>query len=224
MKLEFQSVVKDYHLERALNRVSFSSEGGDVVGIVGPNGAGKTTLIKLCARLLKPNDGKIFLDGKVGLLAIDSFLYSDLTVAENLELYAKLGRISNDNRKKYIEYFNLGKMQDKIFRELSFGQKKRVSLARVMLSEPQILLLDEPFLGLDFEAIEELVNLISKLKEEGRLVLISTHHLDVATNIINKLLVLKQGRLLHFGEFDKKVKSLPQLYQEILERGVGCKF
>lgn len=226
MRIEFQNIVKDFTLNRALNRVSFSSEGGDVVGLIGPNGAGKTTLIRLLARMARPTAGKIFSDGKpigntargdFGLLAIDSYLYNDLTVLENLNMYARLYGADEGLCTKYIEYFNLGEMQHKIAQELSFGQKKRVSLARVMLGDPKVFLLDEPFLGLDFEATEELALLILKARDDGKLVILATHHLDIAERTINKLMVLKHGNLLHFGAFDGTKMSLSEHYREILE-------
>lgn len=228
MQLEFQNIVKEYPPVRALTNVSFSCKDGDIAGVLGPNGAGKTTLLKLCACLARPTSGRIFLDGKaigkvlpgkLGFLSTDSYLYNDMTVLENLSFYAKLNNVSRDLAGKYVHYFNLEEFKDKMVKELSFGQKKRVSLARFMLNDSKILLMDEPFLGLDSEAISEVKNLIAGFKNDGRIVLMATHHIDVAGGIINKLAVLKHGSLIHFGAFDGNGNSLQAQYQDILNKG-----
>lgn len=227
VELESQNIVKEYPPVKALNNVSFSCRDGDVVGVLGPNGAGKTTLLKLCACLLRPTSGRIFLDGKIinklfprklGLLSTDSYLYNDLTALENLFFYAKISNVPKSEIAKYVSYFNLEEFKDKAVRELSFGQKKRVSLARLMLNDSKILLMDEPFLGLDFEAINEVKNLIAGLKNDGRIVLVTTHHVDAAGEIINRLVVLKHGSLIHFDAFDAGKGSLQSQYRSILEK------
>lgn len=227
MRLEFQNITKEYHLQRALDMVSFTAQGGDIVGVVGPNGAGKTTLIKLVALLTRPSDGKIIIDGqpigqidrgRLGLVSPKAHLYDGLTVAENLELYAKLYRTKSGYWKECAEYFNLTGFMNKLTRELSHGQKRRASLARIMLGDPEILLLDEPFLGLDIEATEEVKNLISGFQQEGRLVIIATHHFEIATNIINRLLVLDHGKLIDFDKFSGENKSLTDFYNGLFKR------
>lgn len=228
MKLEFRNIAKEYPPSKALTNVSFSCVEGDVVGVLGPNGAGKTTLIRLCACLTRPTSGQIFLNGKtidkaftkeLGVLSVDSYLYNDLTTLENLSFYAKLSRVSKDTVKKYIHYFNLEEFKDKAVKELSFGQKKRVSIARLMLNNSKILLMDEPFLGLDFEAINELTSLIINLKKNDKIVLMTTHQIDIASKMINKLVVLKHGNLRHFGAFDGKKTDLQSFYGDVLQEG-----
>lgn len=228
MKLEFRNIVKEYPPSKALNNVSFSCVEGDIVGVLGPNGAGKTTLIRLCACLTRPTSGQIFLNEKIidkafpkelGVLSVDSYLYGDLTTLENLVFYAKLSKISKDTVKKYIHYFNLEEFKNKAVKELSFGQKKRVSIARFMLSDSKILLMDEPFLGLDLEATNELVSLIINLGKNDKIVLMTTHQIDIASKMINKLIVLKHGNLIHFGAFDGNKTDLQSFYGDVLQEG-----
>lgn len=226
MKLEFRGVTKAYHLQHALDCVTFSASEADIVGIVGPNGAGKTTLIRLAARLTNPSEGNIYLNDKplkkahekrIGLISPFAYLYSDLTVAENLELYSGLYNAAPGLWRQYAEYFDLTEMLNKQIAELSHGQKRRASLARVMLGEPDILLLDEPFLGLDTEATGELKKLIIRLNGEGKTILLATHHFEIAQNIINKLMVLNRGKMIYFDKFEKERASLNNLYIEILK-------
>lgn len=227
MQLELRKVAKHYHLQRALDGLSFSAKGGEIIGLMGPNGAGKTTLIRLCAMLAKPTDGHILVDdeplhkidrGRIGLMSPNTYLYSDLTVQENLELYAKLYRATAERRQECAEHFDLDPLLHRPVCELSHGQKNRASLARVMLGNPDLLLLDEPFLGLDVEATEELLNMIFRLRDRGALVLVATHHFDIAKNLINKLMILNHGTIAHFDDFEKTQNSFVEFYNGVLEK------
>jgi ABC-type multidrug transport system ATPase subunit len=229
MELKFQNVSKEFELLLALDGLSFSAQNRDIVGILGPNGAGKTTLIKLAAHLSKPATGEISVDGipigkvdraKFGLISPNSFLYSDLTVAENLSLYSRLyGK--NEYWRECADYFNLEENLNKLVRNLSHGQKQRAALARVMITDPEILLLDEPFLGLDDQATKELINLILKLRDQERLILIATHNFEIASKIINKLMILDHGKLIHYDQFDNTMGPLHNYYNGLLERSAG---
>lgn len=227
MQLEFRNIAKHFHLQRALDGVSFRAQRGEIIGIMGPNGAGKTTLIRLCALLAKPTHGHILVDGdplhkidrgRIGLMSPNTYLYTDLTVRENLELYARLYRATAERRQECAEHFDLDPLLDRPVGELSHGQKNRASLARVMLGNPDLLLLDEPFLGLDVEATEELLNMIFRLRDRGALVLVATHHFDIAKNLINKLMILNCGAIVHFDDFANTHESFVGFYNDVLEK------
>jgi len=224
MNLYFQGVTKEYADLKAVNHLSFSAEGGDIFAIIGANGAGKTTLIRLAAGLEKPSNGEILFDdiplreinqGKIGILTTDSYLYSDLTVQENLEFYTDLYRSRKDLWEGYAESFELASILNKVVKELSHGQIRRLSLVRVMLGEPKVLLLDEPFLGLDSEASVELGKMILTFSEKGGVILLATHQFDQASSIVNKVMVLDKGELIYANRFNESTESLSHFYNNL---------
>lgn len=226
MKLEFKNVCKDFDAQRALNGVSFSVESGDILALVGPNGAGKTTLIRIAALLQRQNDGSVELDGqplhkvgrgKIGLVSTQAFLYNDLTIEENLKLYADLLKAPAGEWERAADYFDLGEMLGKQIKTLSNGQRRRASLARLMLADPKVVLLDEPFLGLDIQATDELKKLIVRLKDEGRLVIVATHDLEIASEISTRLLILKRGKLVHYDRYNSSMGRISAIYAEKLK-------
>ena len=208
--MKIRSITKRFDSLTALDDISAEFGKGRLCILAGPNGAGKTTLLRIMAGLMPATRGSIDRSpSSLGVMMQESFLYPDLSPVKNLELYAGLLRVGME---KVDELITLLDMEDFARREvmhLSFGQKKRVSLARVLLSDPKCLLLDEPFLGLDAAHVEKLQKIISTLTSSGSLVLIATHELDLVRALADDLLLLDAGRLTYFGSFSSWFPGAP---------------
>lgn len=204
-----------------LRGVSFDVPPSSVVCLVGPNGSGKTTLLKTICTLLRPDQGKVLLDGidahahprrikaSLGFASTeDHSFYGRLSARLNLWFYAQLFGLSDavfQERVKTLDAdLELGDVLDKPFRELSNGQKQRMLLARALLHDPSVLLLDEPHQNLDPNASLRLRTLLRETWPAGRgkAVLVSTHHLDEAARISNRWVVLNEGRVVFNGSFE----------------------
>ncbi len=208
--IEARNITKTFGPFCALNDVDLNIPEGQWCLLYGPNGAGKTTLIKILSTLMRPTEGKVRLLGRdprkdpeevrrrIGLIGHQTHLYEDLTALENLSLTTALYGV--DRRSERIEralkQVELAEWRDAKVRILSNGMKKRLSLARMVLIEPRILLLDEPYSGLDARSMELLTSLLVFFKEGGATILLSTHHPGALTQApLDRLLVLRRGRI-----------------------------
>jgi heme exporter protein A len=185
---------------------------GDAILIYGSNGAGKTTLLRLLATLARPSEGEVLYGGKnlhrypaaraaIGFVSHASFLYGDLTVLENLKFFGTLLALPGLEMKidAALEVFGLGHRTNTPVRQLSRGLQQRVSLARAFLHEPQFLLLDEPFTGLDAATASTLETLMRQLPAQGRAVVFSTHDFDRGAALAQRLVTLEAGRIRYDG-------------------------
>ncbi len=223
--LEIKNVTKKYHKTLAVNNVSFAVEKGRIGILLGPNGAGKSTLIKSIAGLLK-YDGEIRIDG-FGARSLEAkkifsyvpelpAMYDALTIKEHLEFMIKAYGLSEDAYKyadELMELFELSDKQDKFGNELSKGMMQKVSLCCGLLIKPSVILLDEPMVGLDPKAIKLLKEMLLKLKEEGTTILLSTHMLEMVTELWDDLFIMNQGEIL--GTFAKESagdKDIEQIF------------
>lgn len=200
----------------ALRNVTFEATTGTVFGVLGANGAGKTTLLEVLAGLQKPTSGTVRILGKtreedhlgvkgrVALLSARTAPYDDLTVGENLHFFARLHRIFDDRRRNIVvdfwaRRFGLDPWIDDPVRILSAGWKRKVELARCMLHSPRVLMLDEPFAGLDFGSRKALVEELRRLAtEDGVTSLLATHELDLAAQACHEAIVLRRGAVARF--------------------------
>ncbi|MBS0286796.1 MAG: ABC transporter ATP-binding protein [Proteobacteria bacterium] len=191
----------------ALNNVNANIKSGKITGLVGPDAAGKTTLIRLITGLMKPTAGTITLyDGNdkelIGYMPQKFGLYEDLTVIENLELYARLHQLKGTVRKEIFErmlhFTNLKEFTDRLAGKLSGGMKQKLGLACAMLSQPRILLLDEPSVGVDPVSRRELWQMVQTLSHEGLAVVWSTSYLDEAEKC-QEVILLNEGKILFDG-------------------------
>lgn len=207
--LEFKDVYLGYRGEVVLPSVNLLIEEGDFIGIVGPNGAGKTTLLRAIAGILKPMKGEIIIhkpDLSLGYVPQRSILEETypLTAMEIvcMGLYKKVGILRSVKRfkgeaKEALRIVGLEGMEDKLYRELSGGQKQKVLLARALVSEPEILLLDEPITDLDVASQKNMLDFLSKLnKEKGMTILLVSHLLDVVAERAEKIVMLGDGKVL----------------------------
>ena len=205
---------KTYGAQVALDNVSFELFPGDIMGFLGPNGAGKTTCLRILATILKPDSGSATLAGhglgelekvrrKIGYMPDFIGTYDDLYVFEYLEFFARAYDVKSDLRAYAIEEAlkttGLIELKDKPVDGLSRGQKQRLALARLLMHDPPILLLDEPAAGLDPRARVELRDILRSLQKKGKAIIVSSHVLEDLTDLSNKVAVIDQGRLLAFG-------------------------
>src|SRR3954469_20072064 len=210
----------------ALNRLTLKLERGDVYGFIGPNGAGKTTTMRILATLLNPTFGEaevcgysIYNNAKeirrlMGYMPDFFGVYDDMKVIEYLEFFAAAYRIKGVERKKkcdqVLELVDLGYKRDALVTSLSRGMTQRLGLARVLLHEPQVLLLDEPASGLDPRARIEMRGLLKELRSMGKTILVSSHILPELADICNKIGIIERGKLLFDGDVESAIRQVRQ--------------
>lgn len=200
-------LTKSYGHFLAVDDLSFSVSASETVGFFGPNGAGKTTTLRMLAGLVRPTGGAVLLDGverspddpstyrNVGVVTHESMLYDDLTARENLRFHARLHGVDDvaDRVETVLDAVRLGRRGSHRPAEFSHGLRKRLSLARALLHDPEVLLLDEPYSGLDQRAVADLGRILDDL--DDRTVLLTTHDLDRGLQRCSRALVLDRGRL-----------------------------
>ncbi|RPJ83201.1 MAG: ABC transporter ATP-binding protein [Acidobacteria bacterium] len=209
-RVEVREVSRHYGRRRALNRVSFDCRAGDVMGLLGPNGAGKSTLISILATLVAPSCGSVLygtataaeagpqLRARLGLLAHDLHLYPEMTARENLRFFARLYGLGDVERRVEagLENAALQERADDTVSAFSRGMRQRLALERALLHAPRLLLLDEPFTGLADQSAVALVKSLKGLSARGAIVVLATHVLGVAEAVLDRVAVLREGRLV----------------------------
>ncbi|MDQ7843329.1 MAG: heme ABC exporter ATP-binding protein CcmA [Armatimonadota bacterium] len=203
--LEVRAVSKSYGRRRALSGVSLTAGVGRVVAVLGPNGAGKSTLLRIAAGITRPDAGEVRVGGhpaddagvrrRIGFAGHQSLLYGALTVEENLRFYARLYRLDPDHIEEGLTRFGLLPHRRRPVHELSRGLVQRASLARALLHHPPVLVLDEPFTGLDADGAAVLQGVITDLRARGGAVLLATHAWAEARDLADEAVVLVGGRL-----------------------------
>ncbi|MBN1559257.1 heme ABC exporter ATP-binding protein CcmA [candidate division KSB1 bacterium] len=208
--IDVRTLSKKFGAKKALDNVSFTIEQGQYVALLGVNGAGKTTLIRLLATLARPSAGYIEIAGFeqkkeqqqirrcVGVMTHDSFLYADLTAEENLHFYGRMYDVDNlqDRATDLLKSVGLITRRHDKTRTFSRGMLQRLSLARAVLHQPPVLLLDEPFAGLDVNAADMLKQLLDSLIARECTLLLSLHDIDYALQNSTRTFILKQGKLI----------------------------
>jgi ABC-2 type transport system ATP-binding protein len=224
--IETRDLTKMYGDLYALNRLTLKLERGDVYGFIGPNGAGKTTTMRILATLLNPTWGEATVCGYsiyngakdirriMGYMPDFFGVYDDMKVIEYLEFFAAAYRIKGPERRKkceqVLELVDLGYKRDALVTSLSRGMTQRLGLARVLLHEPQVLLLDEPASGLDPRARIEMRGLLKELRNMGKTILVSSHILPELADICNKIGIIERGKLLFDGDVQSAIRQVRQ--------------
>ncbi len=224
--IETRDLTKVYGDLYALDRLTLKLEQGDVYGFIGPNGAGKTTTMRILATLLNPSWGEatvcgysIYKDPKdirrvIGYMPDFFGVYDDMKVIEYLEFFAAAYRIGGEQRvrkcNQVLELVDLGFKREALVTSLSRGMTQRLGLARVLLHEPQVLLLDEPASGLDPRARIEMRSLLKQLQSMGKTILISSHILPELADICNKIGIIDHGKLLFDGDVASAIRQIRQ--------------
>ena len=190
--LQAESLSKTFGPRMAVDQVSFDVRAGEIFALVGPNGAGKTTTLRMLAGLIRPSSGAVRFDGSVGFLTEAPGLWDRLTVRQNLKVHARLHGLSQPDRAvdAAMELFGVADRAAEPAAVLSKGLRQRVALARTLLHDPGAVLLDEPTSGLDPESARDVRNLIVRLRDERRAVLISTHNLDEVDRLADRVALL----------------------------------
>ena len=190
----------------ALDGISLTVKSGEFVLVAGPNGAGKSTLVRLLSGLSQPTRGRVLISGfeprhasarrVVGLLSHQPLLYDDLSARENLDFFARMYGVSPRSRvDTLIADGGIEPFQHRRVRELSRGMKQRLALARAMVQEPELLLLDEPFEALDRNGSGDLLRKLRRLKSQGKTVVVVAHRFDELADLVTRLVLLRYGRL-----------------------------
>ncbi len=210
--IQIQDVVKNYAARRAVNKVSLTIGSGEMFGLLGPNGAGKTTMIRILTMLTSFNSGTITINGLhlpaegknikalLGVVPQHLNLDADLTAWENLELHGRLHHIPLGERRQrmaeLLTYVELKDRKDDMVSTFSGGMKRRLMIARALLHRPQILFLDEPTVGLDPQVRRRLWDLILGLNHQGLTVLLTTHYIEEAEALCQRVAIMEQGKLI----------------------------
>jgi len=233
--LKTQDLTKIYGELRAVDNLTINLEAGDLFGFIGPNGSGKTTTMRMLATLLEPTWGEAYVCGMsvhthqkeirrvIGFMPDFFGVYDDMLVQEYLEFFAAAYRIGGKKRKKIcdevLSLVDLEYKRNELVTSLSRGMTQRLGLARVLLHDPQVLLLDEPASGLDPRARVEMRNLLKKLGEMGKTVIVSSHILPELADVCNKVGIIERGKLLISAEVEKVMQQIRS--QTVLHIGVA---
>ena len=220
--IEVINLSKTYKSKKAVRNINFKINENEIMGLLGPNGCGKTTTIGMILGLLKPTSGKVFINGldieknKISILHKMNFispyieLPKKLTVRQNLIVYGKLYNIQNlNNQIKYLSNkLRLDTLLDKITGELSSGQKNRVSLAKALINNPTVLLLDEPTASLDPETGDFVRTFLENYKKEKKIsILLASHNMDEVKRLCSSVLMMKDGTIVDSGTPDDLIKK-----------------
>lgn len=227
--LTVDDVSRHFGRRRAVSRITFQASCGTVLGLLGPNGAGKSTLLALMATLLRPSAGSIryggldatahgaALRGSIGVLGHDLFLYPELTALENLEFFATLYGVADPRRaaEEALGHAGLSDRAGDPVSSFSRGMRQRVALERALIHRPRLLLLDEPFTGLDDASASALGGRLRSLRETGAIVVVATHDLDLAEGMFDRAVFLRDGRMLDVID---RPGGLRSMYRDVMTR------
>lgn len=217
MKLYTDNLVKKYHNRAVVDHVSIEVEQGEIVGLLGPNGAGKTTSFYMIVGLIRPREGKIFLDNEdittlpvymrarrgIGYLAQEASVFRNLSVENNLKAVLELSDFSKAEQAERLESllseFGLQKIRKSKGIQLSGGERRRTEIARALALKPKFILLDEPFAGIDPIAVEDIQSIVSHLKNKNIGILITDHNVHETLSITDRAYLLFEGSILKSG-------------------------
>jgi ABC-2 type transport system ATP-binding protein len=214
--IRVDDVRKSYGDLHAVAGVSFEVRRGEVFGLLGPNGAGKTTTVEMLEGLRKPDAGRLEILGidavrqpdllkqRIGVTLQTAELYPKLTVVEVLDLFRSFYQRTLPTE-QLIEFLDLGERRKALTKELSGGQRQRLAVALALVNDPEVVFLDEPTTGLDPAARRSLWDLIERLREQGKTILLTTHYLEEAEHLCDRLAIMDHGRILEMGTVSQLV-------------------
>jgi lipopolysaccharide export system ATP-binding protein len=225
MVLRTDGLVKKYKTRTVVNNVSIQVEQGEIVGLLGPNGAGKTTTFYMTVGLVAPNQGKIFLDGLdittnpvykrarrgIGYLAQEASIFRKMTVEDNIRSVLQMTKKSDAYQKEKLESliseFGLGKVRKNQGDRLSGGERRRAEIARCLAIDPKFIMLDEPFAGVDPIAVQDIQNIVAKLKHKNIGILITDHNVYETLSITDRAYLLYEGKVLYQGTAEELAEN-----------------
>ena len=241
--LEARALRKTYGSIVAVDDVSLRAEAGETIGLLGPNGAGKTTTVSIVAGLVRPDAGEVLIQGrplggdtdplklKLGLVPQDLALYDELPALQNLMLFAALYNLSGAEARKAIgEAMDLVGLADRVndkVKTYSGGMKRRLNLAAALLHDPQILLLDEPTVGVDPQSRNAIFENLETLKHRGKTLIYTTHYMEEAERLCDRIIIIDHGKLIANDTLQGLYRLIPAsnvLVVELDERTNGVSF
>jgi lipopolysaccharide export system ATP-binding protein len=217
VQLRTEKLIKKYRSRTVVNKVTVDVKQGEIVGLLGPNGAGKTTTFYMIVGLITPYSGKIYLDNKditkepvykraqmgVGYLAQEASVFRKLSIEDNLKAVLEMSDMSKEEQKERMENlldeFGLQKIRKSLGIQLSGGERRRTEIARALAIKPKFILLDEPFAGVDPIAVEDIQEIVGKLKEKNIGILITDHNVHETLSITDRAYLLFEGSILKAG-------------------------
>jgi lipopolysaccharide export system ATP-binding protein len=217
MRLRSQNLIKQYGSKKVVNDVSVEVNQGEIVGLLGPNGAGKTTTFYMFVGLVKPDQGKIFLDNQdltnlpmykrarsgIGYLPQEASVFRELSVEDNIKAILEITKLTvteqKDKLESLLDEFGLVKVRKNLGKVLSGGERRRTEIARALATNPSFILLDEPFAGVDPIAVEDIQSIVAKLKRKNIGILITDHNVQETLSITDRAYLLFEGKLLKQG-------------------------
>jgi ABC-type multidrug transport system ATPase subunit len=229
-RVEVAGVSRHFGRRRALSQITFEADRGRILGLLGPNGAGKSTMLAMLATLLRPSAGAIrygdtqatghapALRARIGILGHDLFLYPELTARENLAFFAGLYQHADPARaaEEGVRRAGLADRADDPVSSFSRGMRQRVALERALVHAPRLVLLDEPFTGLDDASAGGLVRRLGDLRDEGAIVVLATHDLDLAEGLLDQAIFLRDGRM---ADARDRPEGLRSMYRAVMGSG-----
>lgn len=233
-EIETRNLTKVFGRNYALQGVDLKMMPGDFLTIVGPNGAGKTTLIRCLAALTKPSSGSVLLGGQelgngaaelrrsIGLVTHQPMLYDSLTAAENLRFYGRMYDVPRveERVQQMINYVGLRHRLHDPVRSFSRGMRQRLSIGRALMHAPRVMLLDEPYTGLDYQATEMLRSLLQEMADAGPTVIMTTHNLERAVDGEGQLAILVRGRIMYeASKTSLDLHGLRMVYRDCVGEG-----
>jgi lipopolysaccharide export system ATP-binding protein len=236
--LKVRGLVKSYGRRRVVDGVDFEVHPGEIVGLLGPNGAGKTTTFRMACGMIDPDAGRVTLagedvtnwpmyrrakDGGMGYLAQESSVFRKLSVQKNLlgvmELLGMSRKIRNRRAEQLMEQFGIAHLRRSKAMSLSGGERRRLEIARALVSDPQIILLDEPFTGIDPVTIDSIQSIIRDLRDRGISILITDHQVRETLEITDRSYVIRGGQVLCHGR-PREVLSHPEARKHYFGEGM----
>jgi lipooligosaccharide transport system ATP-binding protein len=232
--LEINGLTKNFNSLKVLSEVSFKIKSGDFFGLIGPNGAGKSTLLKILYGIVIPDSGNISINGldllynykkikySLGIVPQEDNLDEDLSVNDNLIVYSKYFGITGDESRRraneLLNFFDMGEKKYFKVSELSGGLKRRLMIARALINNPSLIILDEPSSGLDPEYRQNIWEKLKALNRNGVTILMSTHYMEEAERLFNNIIILNHGNIVFNGaisEITLNKKSLEEIFLDI---------
>jgi ABC-2 type transport system ATP-binding protein len=235
-----RNLTKKYRDVCAVENLSLSINSGEIFGFLGPNGAGKTTTIRVLTTLTKPSSGSVWVSGfdvekepakvkkVIGVVQQHLTFDLDLNLRENMELHARLHHIPSNERKQRIaellEFAGLTKQSEKMVDELSGGMKKAAMIARALIHRPKVLFLDEPTVGLDVQLRRRMWDLIRSLSRNGTTIFLTTHYIEEAEALCQRVGIVHQGHLIALGKPAELRQTVGMITVEILGDGAFTRY
>lgn len=213
--IEAQNLTRDYNGLRAVDSINFAIEPGEIFGFLGPNGAGKTTTIKMLTGQLRPTSGKAQVMGndvvedrqdlkpQIGVVFDSQNLYERMSARDNLRFYARLYRVKKARVEEVINQVGMSDRASDKMKTYSNGMKQRILIARALLHKPKVLFLDEPTRGLDPNVARDIRSIVTELANQGMTVFLTTHYMEEADQLSNRVAIIDQGRIVALDTPDR---------------------